>query len=120
MKTGVLVWQFGFLLLGLLGAAVIILLVGHFLKRRSGEGSSSTDFGDFNPRDLSNLKNKGLLSEEEAKRLQSVIARKTLETVEKRSQPAEKRIDMQDLLSEAERLRLKHLQERVDPSEDRG
>lgn len=120
MKTGVLVWQFGFLLLGLLGAGVVVLLVGYYLKRRSRSGSESVVFRDLNPQDLSSLKNKGLLTDEEARRLQSVIARKTMESIEKRNQLAEKRIDIQDLLSEAERLRLRHLQERVEPPEDKG
>jgi len=76
-------------------------------------------FRDLAPSDLSRLKSKGLLTDEEAKRLQAVIAKKTLESMEKRTQPSVKRLDVQDLLSEVERLRLKHLQERAESPEEK-
>jgi hypothetical protein len=120
VNSGDLVWQFGLLLLGLLTAAVVVLVMGHYMKRRSSEGTSTRVFRDLDPNDLSKLKNKGLLTDEEAKRLQAVITRKTLESMEKKSQLTEKRLDVQDLLSEVERLRLRHLQERTEPPEDKG
>ena len=119
MNSGALVWQFGVLILGLLAAAVLVLVMGNYLKRRSRDGASGIVFRDLDPNDLSRLKNKGLLTEEEAKRLQSVIARKTLESIEKQTQSAAKRMDVQDLLSEVERLRLKHLQERAEFPEEK-
>ena len=118
MGPDILVWRIGLLLVILLGAAIAVVLVGYFLKRGTKGESTPALFRELNASDLSSLKQKGLLTDEEAKRLQSIIARKTLESLEKRGQPSEKRIDMQDLLSEAERLRLKHLQERAASTED--
>ncbi len=119
MRPDDLIWQFGILLIGLLATAVMVLLVGHYLKRRPREGTSEIVFRDLNTEDISSLKNKGLLTDDEARRLQAVITRKTVESLEKRSQSAERRRDVQELLSEVERLRLKHLQERSEPPEDK-
>lgn len=98
--------QVGLLLVILIG----VMLVAYWWRRRmASRAFSDMDFREFSPWELDRLKERGLLSEEETKRLQAIIAEKAMESMHRsRTQPVE-RVDLQNLLAEAERLRKEHL-----------
>lgn len=107
--------QMGLILVILIG----VILVAYWWRRRmASRAFSELDFREFSPWELDRLKEKGLLSDEEAKRLQAIIAEKAVESMHRvKSKPAE-RVDLQSLLAEAERLRKEHLLR--EPSSPRG
>lgn len=105
-------------LLILLGLAVVGVVVATIIRRRSVDTSTAV-FKDLDPNDLSSLQTKGLLTEEEARRLQSVIAQRAIEDLDKRKQPPPKKVELQDLLAEAEKARLKTLQKSNSSLEER-
>jgi len=96
-------------LLILLGVAVVAVVIASYIRRRSVD-SGNVAFRDLDPGDLSSLQRKGLLTEDEARRLQSVIAQRAIEDLEKRKEPAPKKVELQDLLAEAEKARQSSLQ----------
>ena len=65
MGPDILVWRIGLLLVILLGAAISVVLVGYFLKRGTKGESTPALFRELNASDLSSLKQKGLLTDEE-------------------------------------------------------
>jgi cytochrome c-type biogenesis protein CcmH/NrfG len=85
-----------------------VVTVAFWVGRRTGRRNSSAqaDFAMFSHNELERLKSKGLLSDEEVKKVQSVVSRRTVEAVErshqKESEPAP---DLNSLLMEAERYR---------------
>lgn len=87
----------------------VALIAAHLVRKRMlAQVEALKDLSQFTPAELERLIQKGLLSDEEAKRLQGIIAQKTIEALEKRKQPAEEKIDPQRLLAEAQRLQREH------------
>lgn len=87
-----------------IGFALVVVLA--FIGRRNrGKSAAIVDFSVFSPNELDRLKGKGLLSEEEAKRVQAIVADRTMEALKRQEAPPEERLDPNVLLAETERLR---------------
>ena len=87
----------------LVSIGVVVLIVVRVGRRRRA-GDESLRFDDFTPSEMDRLQSKGLLTADEAKRIQSVIARRAVDALEK--PPAEEEEeDLQSLLAEAARLK---------------
>jgi len=99
-----------FVVLGLgFGSAILLFLVSR--RKNRGLSASQLEQGLFSPGELERLKRKGLLTEEEAKRVQSIVANRTLEQIEQSKAQPEDGIDVNQLLARAEDLKRRHMQE---------
>jgi hypothetical protein len=117
VKTDAVIHLGLILLLGV-GLLAFALVVGHLVRKRVLQKlSQPMDFREFSPRELDRLKGLGLISDEEVKRLQSVIAQKSMEMIQKATEPPSEKPDLQSLLAEAERLHKQHLASRPPPKE---
>jgi hypothetical protein len=83
----------------------LILCFHFYFKRSIRKESDLVKFKGFTPEELRDLQDRGLLSDEESKRLQQLMAEKTIESLEERKNPKEPRMDLQELLSTAENLK---------------
>ena len=90
-------------------AAMIFFIIAGvvILKRSKSKGTEFMfDFRSFEPQELERLKGKDLLTEEEALKVQSVIAnRASTWTEERRKEQEKKPVDINALLSEADKYR---------------
>jgi hypothetical protein len=100
-------------------AVAIGLMIMSMILRRKYRDDANLAFRDLAPTDLGRLQSKGLLTPEEAKRLQAVIAKKTMESLEQAQTQSNKKPEVQDLLRQAEDLRLRHHQKHSPRTEDR-
>jgi len=94
----------------------ILILVGigfgalgafaYALRRAKKEDARSlADMRCFTPGELERLKGKGLLTEEEARAIQAVVADRTIDSLKKKEEPEASPPDLNALLAEAERLK---------------
>ena len=86
----------------------LVLSVSRWGKRKGGD-SALTELRGFSPGDLDSLKAQGLLSEDEAKRIQVIVAERTVEAMQRRDAETGSPPDLNTLLGEAERYRLQSL-----------
>jgi len=91
---------------------IILLIAGaglfcvHFFRGQlSRDHSTVFKFRGYSHEEMERLKEKGLLTDEEAKRLSMILAQQTIEELEKQKQPKPDKPDIQTLLADAEQLR---------------
>lgn len=92
----------GLVVLAGIGVVVMVIARRQVFSRREED----VTFREFSPGELERLKQKGLLNDEEAKRLQSLVAHKSMENLERLAHPREEKVDMDSLLAEATRLKM--------------
>jgi cytochrome c-type biogenesis protein CcmH/NrfG len=108
--------QVFFILAFCVAVVIVFAMVGR--RSRGRKTSSTADFRCFSPAELDRLKDKGLLTESEAKKVQAVLAERTLEEMEKKKAPMKEAADLNSLLAEAERLKRESLRAEFPPSDE--
>ena len=104
----------------IVGFCVAVVIAFAFVGRRSREkkGMSAADFRCFSPAELDRLKGMGLLTESEAKKVQAILAERTLEEMENRKTPLREAVDLNSLLAEAEKLKRESSRAESSPSDE--